>query len=68
MKMKAAVCSGIEEVEIHEIDKPVITETEVLIKTKNVGVCGSDLHLYRGTHPFRHAPATLGHVIASEVF
>ncbi len=68
MKMRAAVCSGIEEeVEIHEIDKPVITETEVLIKTKNVGVCGSDLHLYRGTHPFRHAPAILGHEIAGEI-
>lgn len=67
MKMRAAVCSGIEEVEIHEIEKPVITETEVLIKTKNVGVCGSDLHLYRGTHPFRHAPAILGHEIAGEI-
>ena len=39
MKMRAAVCSGIEEVEIHEIEKPVISETEVLIKTKNVSVC-----------------------------
>ena len=67
MKMRAAVCSGIEEVEIHEIEKPVISETEVLIKTKNVGVCGSDLHLYRGTHPFRHAPAILGHEIAGEI-
>ena len=67
MKMRTAVCSGIEEVEIHEIEKPVITETEVLIKTKNVGVCGSDLHLFRGTHPFRHAPAILGHEIAGEI-
>lgn len=67
MKMKAAVCSGIEKVEIQEIDVPQITDTEVLIKTKNVGVCGSDLHLYRGTHPFRHAPAILGHEISGEV-
>lgn len=65
--MKAAVCTGIEKVEIQEIDKPVISDTEVLIKTKVVGVCGSDLHLFRGTHPFRHAPAILGHEISGEV-
>ena len=39
----------------------------MLIKTKTVGVCGSDLHLFRGTHPFRHAPAILGHEIAGDV-
>ena len=65
--MKAAICTGIKKVEIKEIDKPVITDTEVLIKTKTVGVCGSDLHLFKGTHPFRHAPAILGHEIAGEV-
>ena len=41
--MKAAFVTGIEKVEIKEIDKPVISDTEVLIKTKTVGVCGSDL-------------------------
>lgn len=65
--MKAAFVTGIEKVEIKEIDKPVISDTEVLIKTKTVGVCGSDLHLFRGTHPFRHAPAILGHEIAGDV-
>lgn len=65
--MKAAFCTGIEKVEIKEIEKPVISDTEVLIQTKTVGICGSDLHLFRGTHPFRHAPAILGHEIAGEV-
>lgn len=65
--MKAAVCTDVEKVEIHDIPRPVISDTQVLIKTKTVGVCGSDLHLFRGTHPFRHAPAILGHEIAGEV-
>ncbi len=65
--MKAAFVTGIETVEVKEIEKPVISDTEVLIRTKTVGVCGSDLHLFRGTHPFRHAPAILGHEIAGEV-
>lgn len=65
--MKAAFITGTEQVEVREIEVPEIQETEVLIKAKTVGVCGSDLHLFRGTHPFRHAPAILGHEIAGEV-
>lgn len=65
--MKAAFVTDVEKVEVKEIDKPVISDTEVLIRTKTVGICGSDLHLFRGTHPFRHAPAVLGHEIAGEV-
>lgn len=65
--MKAAFVTDVEKVEVQEIDKPVISDTEVLIRTKMVGICGSDLHLFRGTHPFRHAPAILGHEIAGEV-
>jgi L-iditol 2-dehydrogenase len=34
---------------------------------RTVGVCGSDLHLFRGTHAFRKPPAILGHEIAGEV-
>lgn len=65
--MKAAFVTDVETVEVKEIERPVISDTEVLIRAKTVGVCGSDLHLFRGTHPFRHAPAILGHEIAGEV-
>lgn len=65
--MKAAFVTDLEKVEIKEIKKPVFSDDEVLIRTKTVGVCGSDLHLFRGTHPFRHAPAILGHEIAGVI-
>jgi len=32
-----------------------------------VGVCGSDLHLFKGTHAFRKPPAILGHEISGDV-
>lgn len=67
MKMKAAVVTDTEKVSIQEIDRPMIKDDEVLIKAKTVGVCGSDLHLFRGTHAFRKPPAILGHEIAGEV-
>lgn len=65
--MKSAFVTDVEKVEIREIDTPPISGDEVLIRTKTVGVCGSDLHLFKGTHPFRHAPAILGHEIAGEI-
>jgi L-iditol 2-dehydrogenase len=67
MKMKAALVTDVHKVSIQEIDRPVVKDDEVLIKVKTVGVCGSDLHLFRGTHAFRKPPAILGHEIAGDV-
>jgi len=65
--MKAAMVTEPYKVEIVEIDAPEIGPKEVLIKTKIAGVCGSDLHLFKGSHPFRKPPAVLGHEIAGEI-
>lgn len=65
--MKAAFVTGVEKVEIREIERPAIGDGEVLIRVASAGVCGSDLHLFRGTHAFRKPPAILGHEVAGEV-
>jgi len=65
--MKAAFVVKAGKVEIRDIDVPTIKDNEVLIKVKTVGVCGSDLHLFKGTHPFRNPPAILGHEIAGDI-
>jgi L-iditol 2-dehydrogenase len=67
MKMKAALVTDVGKVSIEEIEKPSIKDDEVLIRVRTVGVCGSDLHLFRGTHAFRKPPAILGHEIAGDV-
>jgi len=67
MQMKAALVTDIETVSIASIDRPAIRDDEVLIKVRTVGVCGSDLHLFRGTHAFRKPPAILGHEIAGDI-
>jgi L-iditol 2-dehydrogenase len=67
MKMKAALVTDVEKVSIEEIERPSPKDDEVLIKVRTVGVCGSDLHLFRGTHAFRKPPAILGHEIAGDV-
>lgn len=45
--MKAMVLTGIKQMEMREVPDPVLTSsTDVLIKMKTVGVCGSDVHYY----------------------
>lgn len=45
--MKAAFLTGVRQIEIREIKKPVPKKGEVLIKLASVGICGSDVHYYR---------------------
>jgi len=40
---------------------------QILIKVKTVGICGSEVHAFRGSHPFRKAPVILGHEMAGDV-
>lgn len=40
---------------------------EVLLKVRRLGICGTDLHAYRGKQPFFTYPRILGHEIAAEV-
>lgn len=49
--MKAIVRTSLEpgSMEVQERPIPEIKENEVLIKIKDVGVCGTDLHIYNGT-------------------
>jgi len=45
--MKAAVLTGIRQMEIREVPDPKIErDTDVLLKVEAVGVCGSDVHYY----------------------
>ena len=65
--MRAAIVSGDKKVEIVDVQHPTIRDDEVLIKVEAAGVCGSDLHLFRGTHAFRKPPAILGHEVAGSI-
>ena len=65
--LKQAVLTQKETIEFSEIDVPKITDDEVLVKVKNIGICGSDIHAYYGQHPFMSFPIRLGHEASGEV-
>jgi L-iditol 2-dehydrogenase len=59
--MKAAVWNGPYELSIKEVPVPSPGRDEVLIKTKAVGICGSDLEIYSGNFKQSLPPLILGH-------
>ena len=46
--MKAAVLHDVRDIRVEEVKKPEIAEDEVLIEVKTAGICGTDLHFYKG--------------------
>ncbi len=54
-------------IEFVEIDMPQIAENEVLVKIMRIGICGSDIHVYHGKHPFTSYPITQGHEVSGEI-
>ncbi|MDD5017401.1 MAG: alcohol dehydrogenase catalytic domain-containing protein [Eubacteriales bacterium] len=65
--MLQAVMVAPGKIEFREIDIPKLNPGEVLVKMKMIGVCGSDIHVYHGKHPFTSYPVVQGHEISAEV-
>ena len=55
------------EIIFHEIPMPEVGKKDVLIKIMKIGICGSDIHVYHGTHPFTSYPVTQGHEVSGEI-
>jgi threonine dehydrogenase-like Zn-dependent dehydrogenase len=67
--MKTAVFYGGPDVRIEEMATPRPAAGEVLVRVAAAGICGSDLHYYRGEDPWGSAvwPQRLGHELAGMV-
>lgn len=65
--MKAAVIEKPLEMSYSEREKPVLGEGESLIRVKYCGICGSDIHIFKGQHPTAHFPVVPGHEFVGEL-
>jgi 2-desacetyl-2-hydroxyethyl bacteriochlorophyllide A dehydrogenase len=66
--MRAAFLETERRLVLTEVPMPGIqSDDQVLIQVKTVGVCGSEVHAFHGTHPYRKAPVILGHEAAGDV-
>jgi L-iditol 2-dehydrogenase len=55
------------EIIYREVDIPVVGPNQIKVKMKRIGVCGSDVHVYHGKHPFTSYPVVQGHEVSAEV-
>lgn len=68
MKMMVQqVMTAPKKIEFREIPVPAPKAGEVLVKIVKIGVCGSDIHVYHGEHPFTSYPITQGHEVSGEI-
>jgi len=59
-EMKAAVLHGIGDLRVENVPMPEISTDEVLINVKSTGICGTDVHIYKGEWKTQ-MPMILGH-------
>lgn len=67
--MKALVLTGTEKMSLSELKIQELIANEVLIKVKNCGICGTDVHIYHGDPGSAEVTPSvvLGHELSGEV-
>jgi 2-desacetyl-2-hydroxyethyl bacteriochlorophyllide A dehydrogenase len=66
--MKAVQVQEPHNLTLFETEQPKVTNpSDVLVKVKRVGICGSDMHIYHGTNPLATLPRVVGHEVTGEV-
>ena len=65
--MQQAIVVSPGKIEFRDIPIPQTQPDEVLIQVKRIGICGSDIHVYHGLHPFTSYPIVQGHEVAGVI-
>jgi len=65
--LKAAVLKGPLALSVEEVEDPSPPRGWVLVRSKAVGICGTDKAFYRGTYPLFKKPLIPGHEVSGVV-
>lgn len=65
--MQRALLSAVERVEIETVKPSPLRDGEARVAIDACGICGSDLHMYRGDHPVLRPPLVMGHEFVGRV-
>jgi 2-desacetyl-2-hydroxyethyl bacteriochlorophyllide A dehydrogenase len=65
--MKAVICESPGTLVVAERPIPERGPADVLLRVRRVGVCGTDMHIVRGTQPYLSYPRVMGHELGCEV-
>ena len=65
--MKQEVMTEPGKIIFQDVEIPEPQADQVLVKIKRIGVCGSDIHVYHGEHPYTSYPVTQGHEVSGKI-
>jgi len=51
----------------NDVAEPKAGPGEILLRVKQIGICGSDVHVNHGKHPFTSYPVVQGHEFSGQV-
>jgi 2-desacetyl-2-hydroxyethyl bacteriochlorophyllide A dehydrogenase len=54
-------------IEMREVPAPTPGPGEVLLRIRRIGICGSDIHVWHGKHPYTSYPVVQGHEYSGTV-
>jgi 2-desacetyl-2-hydroxyethyl bacteriochlorophyllide A dehydrogenase len=65
--MRAISCPEPGKLTIIDIQKPDVKPGWVRVGIRHIGICGTDYHIFEGTHPFLKYPRIMGHELSGVV-
>ena len=65
--MLRQVMSAPYEIGFDQVPVPEPEPSQVLLQIKRIGICGSDIHVYHGLHPYVTYPLTQGHEVSAKI-
>jgi 2-desacetyl-2-hydroxyethyl bacteriochlorophyllide A dehydrogenase len=65
--MQAVVCLQPGQLALEDRPEPQPGAGEVLVDVRRIGICGTDYHIFEGSHPFLNYPRVIGHEFSGEV-
>ncbi|RCW48987.1 zinc-binding alcohol dehydrogenase family protein [Paenibacillus prosopidis] len=65
--MRAIVCEQVDQLRLVEQEEPALQPGTAIVRIRRIGICGTDLHAYKGNQPFFTYPRVLGHELAGIV-
>ena len=65
--MRALLCEEPGRITVADRPRPVPKAGEALVRVRRAGVCGTDFHIYEGSHPFLEYPRVIGHELSGEI-
>ena len=65
--MRQAVMMAPGTITFRDVASPVVGAEQVRIRVQRIGVCGSDIHVFHGKHPFVTYPLIQGHEYAGVI-